>query len=627
MLGILLLIAFELCGLAIARSLFAGCARAIRAWLGLCLGLVLMMWMPALFAFALRFTPAAQFCGLGVAALVAALCLWRRPNLRDAGSPAPPTRLICALVIPLTLFSAYLQYTHVLCPGADGTLYVGQSTYGDLCLHLGIATGLDGASFPPEYTILPGVMLGYPFLVDALSASMYQLGCNLALSFTLPGTLMMALVYWGFCLFTWEFTRRKGAVLLAFLLLFLGGGLGFLYTFDQVFEDSTLLQQALFGYYYAPANYTQENVRWVNCVVDLLLPQRTLLAGWLTVLPALYLLLRGLKANNRRLFVALGVWAGAMPMIHTHSFLALGAISLGALAYYACRKERDTVANLVLYGAIACVLALPQLLFWSFPQTFGGGYPRLRFNWVNNTGSGLIDEYFWFWIKNVGPVFIVLAPAALSAGRRGKALALGALILFALAELVQFQENSYDNIKLFYVAYIAVLPLAAQYLLAIYDRLKGIRGRALLAAVFLVLTLTSGAMSLAREAISRYALFSPQDVEAAEFVKENTERDAVFLTDTDHINPVSVLAGRTVVCGPDLYLWWHGFAQEFTARSAYIQETYANPSFEALAQYDVDYVYIGATERGYGADVDWFAQNLTLVYDSGGIQIYAVPED
>ena len=416
-------------------------------------------------------------------------------------------------------------------------------------------------------------------------------------------------------------------MLLAFLLLFLGGGLGFLYTFDQVFEDSTLLQQALFGYYYAPANYTQENVRWVNCVVDLLLPQRTLLAGWLTVLPALYLLLRGLKANNRRLFVALGVWAGAMPMIHTHSFLALGAISLGALAYYACRKERDTVANLVLYGAIACVLALPQLLFWSFPQTFGGGYPRLRFNWVNNTGSGLIDEYFWFWIKNVGPVFIVLAPAALSAGRRGKALALGALILFALAELVQFQENSYDNIKLFYVAYIAVLPLAAQYLLAIYDRLKGIRGRALLAAVFLVLTLTSGAMSLAREAISRYALFSPQDVEAAEFVKENTERDAVFLTDTDHINPVSVLAGRTVVCGPDLYLWWHGFAQEFTARSAYIQETYANPSFEALAQYDVDYVYIGATERGYGADVDWFAQNLTLVYDSGGIQIYAVPED
>ena len=145
--------------------------------------------------------------------------------------------------------------------------------------------------------------------------------------------------------------------------------------------------------------------------------------------------------------------------------------------------------------------------------------------------------------------------------------------------------------------------------------------------MFLVLTLTSGAMSLAREAISRYALFSPQDVEAAEFVKENTERDAVFLTDTDHINPVSVLAGRTVVCGPDLYLWWHGFAQVFTARSAYIQETYANPSFEALAQYDVDYVYIGATERGYGADVDWFAQNLTLVYDSGGIQIYAVPEE
>jgi len=371
-------------------------------------------------------------------------------------------------------------------------------------------------------------------------------------------------------------------------------------------------------------------VRWVNCIVDLLVPQRTLLAGWLTVLPALWMLTRAVDTGNRRLFVALGVWAGLMPMIHTHSFLALGAISAGMLGYIALRYEaqqrKALLGNLVLYGIIACAIALPQLLLWSFPQTAGGGFPRLSFNWVNTDASGrLIDEYFWFWIKNVGPMFLLLFPAAMSAKKRGRSLAIGALILFLLAEFVQFQQNEYDNIKLFYVAYLAVLPLGASYVLAIFDRLKGIRGRALLAAVFLVLTLTSGSISLAREAISNYQLYSAADVRAAEFVKENTPQDAVFLTDTDHINPVSVLAGRTIVCGPQLYLHWHGFAEEFLTREAYIKDTYANPSLEKLAQYNVDHVYISYTERSYGADEEWFRQNLTLIYDADGIQIYALP--
>ena len=631
MVGVLVLILFELCGLIIARSLFSGCARSVRAWLGLCTGTVMMMWFPALFAFFMDFTAAAQWCGTALAVILAGVCFFLKPDLKDnfRKEDSPPVKLFALLVIPLTLISAYLQYTHVLCPGADGTLNVGQSTYGDLCLHLGIATGLENAAFPPEYTIMPGVLLGYPFLADALSSTMYILGTPLALSFTLPGTLIMALVYWGMCMFAWEMTRRRGAVILSFLLLFLGGGLGFLYTFDKVFQDSSLLNQALFGYYYAPANYTQENVRWVNSVVDLLIPQRTLLAGWLMVLPAFYLLARAMNTGNRRLFIALGIWAGAMPMVHTHSFLALGAISFGALVYVFFRYEkeqRDSLfMNLFLYGVIACILALPQLLLWSFPQTFGGGYPALSFNWVNTTGDGrMIDGYIWFWVKNVGPVFLLLVPAAFSAKKRGRALAAGALFLFLLAEFIQFQENEYDNIKLFYVAYIVMLPLAANYLMLLYDRLKGVHGRALIAVVFLILTLTSGSVSIVREAISSYGLFSPQDVKAADFVRENTEQDAVFLTDTDHINPVSVLAGRTVVCGPQLYLHWHGLGEEFYRREAYIRDAYANPSFEKLAEYDIDYVYIGYTERSWGADEDWFRENLSVVYDENGIAIYSV---
>lgn len=71
-------------------------------------------------------------------------------------------------------------------------------------------------------------------------------------------------------------------------------------------------------------------------------------------------------------------------MIHTHSFLALGVISLGAMIDCLLREKKRRLRTLLLfalYGAAACALALPQLLEWTFPQTVGGGSLRILFNW------------------------------------------------------------------------------------------------------------------------------------------------------------------------------------------------------------------------------------------------------
>ena len=146
--GILLLVGYLLCGIAMMDGLLARRDRLIRLWLGLCAGLALMMWLPALLAFAMRFTRAAQLVGLGAAAALAGLSalLTRKAPRQRRWTDMPPW-LILALVVPLVLLSGYLQYTHTL-REAGGALHVGQSTYGDLCLHLGIATSLRGAAFP-----------------------------------------------------------------------------------------------------------------------------------------------------------------------------------------------------------------------------------------------------------------------------------------------------------------------------------------------------------------------------------------------------------------------------------------------------------------------------------------------
>ena len=634
--GFLLLSGFLICGVIASNALFRNRCALIRLWLGLAGGLLLMMWLPALYAFSLDFTRAAQWCGLATAAAFASGCAFVQRNRPRVSAPfcgEMPAWLPAVLVVPLVFLSGYLQYTHVL-REVDGALHVGQSTYGDLCLHLGIATSLRNAAFPPDYSILKGTLLGYPFLSDSMVTSMLLFGGGLAESFVVTGTLMMVLVYLGFVIFAWQLTKRPAAVVLSFLLLFCNGGLGFLYVLDGVFKDPTMLREVFTGFYHAPTNMPDLNLRWVNVVCDMMIPQRTLLGGWTLLLPALYLLVTAVRERSLPAFAILGIWAGAMPMVHSHSFLALGLLSAGAMAYTALRADREhrdgLLKGFLLYGALAVVLALPQLMTWTFPQTIGGGSLTLRFNWVNNQGDGtLIDGYFWFWIKNVGPIYLMMVPAALSCkkGSTGRMLALGALAIYAIAELIQFQPNPYDNNKLFYVAFMAMLPLIGRYLMKLWEALKGVRGRALAAACFIAASTLSGALTYGREIVSDYQLFNASEVEAAAFIQENTPEKAMFLTGSQHDNPVAALTGRYIVCGTGSYLYYHGI--RYLEHQANLRLMYEEPAaHEALfEQYGVDYIYLSSYERSdYDVDMDYFDRHGELVFDSFGVQIYALSE-
>lgn len=644
--GILLLSGFLLCGVIICDALFSHRSGLVRLWLGLCMGLMLMMWLPVPFAYVLDFTRTAQLPAILSAALLAALATWGKRFIRR-GAPllegvhtgpgflgGMPAWLPIVLIVPLVLLSGYLQYTHVL-RNVDGALYVGQSTYGDLCLHLGIATGLRNASFPPDYTILPGTLLGYPFLADSMVTSMLLLGSDLALSFTLTGTLMMALVYTGFVLFVWELTHKSAAVVLAYVLMFFNGGLGFLYVFDGAMKEPTALKNVFTGFYQTPTNMPDLNLRWVNVICDMMIPQRTLLTGWMVLLPALFMLLDAVRSRDLRRFALLGAWAGLMPMVHTHSFFALGLLSGGVLLSRVLRASaRDRLRRLrcyLCYGGIALLLALPQLLTWTFPQTTGGGSLGFRFNWVNNQGDGsLIDGYFWFWIKNVGLVYLLMLPAALSMRKGGmlRALSLGALAIYAVAECIQFQPNPYDNNKLFYVAYMIMLPAVALYLLQLWEKLRGVHGRAMLAALFIGASTLSGALSIGREVVSNYQLFGAEEVQAASFIDENLPADAMILTGDQHNNAVAALAGRHIVCGTGSYLYYHGF--DTTEERSAEAQMLAHPgeSADLFEEYGVDYIYISGHERAnFSAGEAWFLQNCYLIYDEGGVRIFALDEE
>ena len=642
------LLVYLLCGTVIVRFLLPSHKPITRWWLGLSLGLYLLMWLPALMAFFLKFSRTGHYVALIPLVILTVGAYFLRDQkhslrLWDA-EEATFLKIILFVALPLTILGGYLQYTHNLRLAADGSYHVGQSTYGDLPLHTAIITSLRDASFPPDYNILPGELLSYPFLMDSLSTTLYMFGFSLQMALVVPGTLMMALCFAGYLLVAREMAGGRRAAILAALLFFLNGGLGFLYTLDRAAGDlSERLYEVMDGFYKTPTNQpVPYNLRWSNVIADLMIPQRTLLGGWSMVLPCIYLLYTAFSPSKRegstniRHLVLLGVWAGGLPLIHTHSFLALGLLSTGFLLYslmhaQESEKTRSLLPWLV-YGAITVFLAAPQLFTWTFTQASGSNhFLNIQFNWVNNSGGeGLIDFYLWFYIKNIGIPVILLLCSLLEKNPRHRFLAAGAFMIFLAAEFIRFQPNEYDNNKLFYIWYMIGAILAADYAVTLYNRLKGLRGRYLLAAFAAVALFLSAGLTLAREVVSDYQSFSKADIDAAAYIEEETPAHAVFLTGYEqHLNPVSSLAGRTIVCGPGLWLYFHGF--DTTERTMDISRFYASPqnNLDVLQKYQVEYIFISSYERS-DLEIDFLGLEslfpLCYASDNGEISIYMVLE-
>ena len=105
---------------------------------------------------------------------------------------------------------------------------------------------------------------------------------------------------------------------------------------------------------------------------------------------------------------------------------------------------------------------------------------RLHFNWINGQDDGTLrDNYFWFYIKNIGLVYLLLIPAFLRAKPKQRWLYGGGLAILALAEFVVFQPNNYDNNKLLYVWHILGCILAAQLLVDIFAEVRALPWRAM----------------------------------------------------------------------------------------------------------------------------------------------------
>ncbi len=624
--GILQFTIYLVLAQAISSRIFAEWPLLIRVWAGLLLGIVSMMWLVALFSLAMGFTVSSHLCAM-LAIIGVFIAVRARYSSLPQSQKIRIDQPLLSFLIPTFLFTSYLFYTHILRPGDDGSLNVGQSTFGDLSLHLGIITSIaEQNTFPPEYSIFPGHLLSYPFLVDSLSSSIYLFGTSLQLSVLFPSLILMFAVLAGFYILAYEILKKKYVALLASILFFFNGGFGFGYFLDGLSSKPENFTRIFSEFYQTPTNLTESNIRWSNVICDMLIPQRTTLAGWAFLIFALWLLNIAVSRNSRKYFVLCGLIAGLMPMIHTHSFLALGMVSLTWMPVYLIGKRgvelKAHFLNWVYFGLIASILALPQLFYWTLRQASEGKFLRFHFNWVNND-----DFWLWFWVKNVGLVFIFLVPALLASNRKKLSIYSGAITIFVISELILFQPNEYDNNKLFYVWYLFTCILVADYMINVYEKLNGLGGRNLLAGITLFTCTFSGLLTMTREAVSNYILFDKNVVDAATIIKSNTPKNALFVSSDNHNNVISSLTGRNILSGSPSFLFFHGV--NFSERAADIASMYEEPDkFDQLAKkYKVDYVYLSSYERSkFKTDDHYLKASYPLFFQNEEVEIFAISD-
>lgn len=625
MLGILWFCFWQALGAAVAGRLFFGKRLLIRLWLGSVIGTVLSMWAPIPFAFVWGFSLRAHAAAAVSGAAAAGILRWKKPPRRPGKASEDPSadKPLRWLLPPFFALWVFLLWSHTLQP-VNGSLYTGQCTYGDMQMHLGFITSLAKQQvFPPCYSILPGTRISYPFLCDSVSASLYLLGTSLRLAYMVPMLFAYVQFSLGLWFFARELCREKNGPVLAWLLFFLNGGLGMIY----FFKDYTL-HDLFTGFYKTPTNLVDKGMRWVNVIADMLLPQRATLFGWAALMAALYLLYRAVFRGEKADWLPAGILGGLLPMIHTHSFFALGLVAACWMAYSAFRDRFSArwLRGWLRFGLTAVCLAFPQLWIWTFRSVGGNShFLRLNFDWVN----GGRENWFWFWLKNVGPLFAAFPAAFLFSEKERRAEVSGAVLIFVLCEFVVFQPNVYDNNKLLYVGYIFCCCLCSDAFLKMIRPWKAPAKR-WAAALALIVCCNAGVFTLGREAASGiprygYELFSADEIAASEFILGSTAPDATFLTDDNHDNAVAVLTGRNIVCGSGSYLYFHGLDYAYQQRTAEQMLTDAQSFEQHKKELNVDYVYMGDHETAMPGNIsDYFRENYPAVFSARGITIYDV---
>jgi hypothetical protein len=379
-----------------------------------------------------------------------------------------------------------------------------------------------------------------------------------------------------------------------------------------------------------------------------------------------------------RLFAFGGFLTALIPLMQPHSYVSIGivllvaaglqtlsimlaaALGTGALgdSHFLVRtlgkaEWRDvwvTVYLWTVYGVVAISLGAPQFLkHFVHRVTFGVGTRGngfVRFSpATDEEGKGETIGYMWW--KALGmfmPLF--LASFLLLRTRQQRAFWCGFLTLFLTCNFVMFQPWHLDNTKLFYIFVFGASGYVALTLDSLLSATANREGSAIASRItppglaratvawlgwalavvgFFVLTF-SGAMATWREMLNHAKLYDDIDFDVAEWIKEKTPTDAIFLhdiTQSNHIRIESSLAGRQVAHGFAGWLHSHGINSEARRMDLTRVLQGEEGAVAALRKHNVSYITVDAGSKN-NFNYAFLDDTTDFVATNGKYSIYKV---
>ncbi|MBO3800713.1 MAG: hypothetical protein FGF52_06675 [Candidatus Brockarchaeota archaeon] len=533
---------------------------------------------------------------------------------------------------------------------AAGSLYGSSFVVGDYCFHIAVINSfVFRNNFPPKYPVMVNIPMKYPPLVDFLSSILMKTGFDLRSSIIIPNILFQVSLL---CLISSLATRvfgRKYVGIVSSLLFFFSGNMGVIYAVQDALRHDSFIKwvSSLPEDYSGSGVSNLQLIRFGNPIIVMLMPQRPSMLG-IGISLVIYILMTYSirEEENKRELLLAGVLNGFLPSIHPHSFIAVSLVLFFLAIFF------KKIGFFVYLFAPAVVLALPQI--FTIRTQVGEGFISPVIGWLEentkeivaldwNISSSIFISTFksiliivYFWFMNIGVISILTLIGFLSSNRNIKIFYLPYLLLFLIGNFVRFQPWDWDNYKVFIHWYIFTITLAAYGVLEIakfsYIKLKKdvyfrfrIIGILTLAGLVTILLLStaSGFLSHLKVFQENYLMWPRSDIVFAEWIRENTPQESVFLTSTHFLNPIVTLAGKQIVLGYEGWLWSHGLNWTHIQKVKNDVIEMFRGNYTLIKKYNVSYIVITRYEHIFASDnnfiinIDFFNEShmFKKVYD------------
>ena len=527
--------------------------------------------------------------------------------------------------VGIILYLAFMNLYGVLRPDNAGNLYAFHTVWADYPFHTSVITSFvyePHFQFPPSYPQFLHTEMHYPFLMDFYSAVLMKGGLDLRFSIIVPNILFQVSLFGLFYCLAYRMTGLKMAGMIG-CLIFIFAGL--------------------------PPGLQSGGLHFLNPMYAVLMPQRTAMFGMALSFAIYNLLFESFFGAGGRseLFIA-GMLTGMMPYIHAHSFMATAFVALFlAPASLLLRGDRDNrgragLKKLIIILVPLIALALPQILSIraGVTENFFNFYP----GWTDEN-KNIITALNWssipaviysaadttilllsFWAENAGALIILLCLGIIKARESAKLFFLPFLALFFITNFVKYQPWYFDNYKVFIhwlAVSAAIAPLSISWVVDELRTRAKIRTRvrvryvhlaALSVCVLLIACTVFGVIAHVRMMKYDYKVWSACDREIADWVRDNTAPDGLFLTGSAHNHPITALAGRQRVMGYEGWLWSHGLNWTRIMRVKRDEIAMYKGNYQLIKDYGIDYVCIGPYERAF-ANENHFELNYSAFED------------